>query len=250
MSCPLYFFPRTRADEVTQADRFKLGFLEKRGVAPAFAGIESVSQQASLFECTGKGPGGGTGMFLTVVPNGVAPLRLGHYPEFQIWAERPAGADCWVAIDREHPPQPHELAIGQPKGHSVKLGDGNTWTVPIIRSPQGGRSQLPSDFIYDGNGNPQIVRDPATDRLWELAGEVWDHTVDRANHPLMPAGSVMELALGSLAMNYRVGRVEATLLRLFGSANWEKVMEAVLDWPAVEEMLIVQKKTASHPLGS
>lgn len=250
MACPLYFFPRVRADEVTQDDRLIPAFLEKRGVAPAFSGIESVLRQCALFECTGKGPGGGTGMFLTVIPSGMAPVRLDYKPEFQVWYERPAGADCYVAVDREHPPRPHELAIGQPKGHEVKLGDGNAWTVPIIRSPVGGRSQMPSDFVYDGNGNLVVARDPATDRLWELAGEVWDHTVDRQNHPLIDAGAIMELALGSLAMNYRVGRVEATILRLFGSANWEHVMEAVLDWPAVEQMLEVQKKTASHPLGS
>ena len=205
---PIYFFPNARRDQLvkpmsTQLDR---AFVAARGVEAAFVGVRNVNAQTSCQELPGKGPGGQSGVLIQVLPaGGDAPPRLGFHPEFQQWYERPAGCDCWVGIDREHPTPSDLLHTAKPTGTPLELGDGNSWRIPIVRCPFGrdalGRSQLPRDFAYDSSGQFQTVRSADSDALWELSGLAWDHFFANEGHPTVELEQMVELVLQSLALN-------------------------------------------------
>lgn len=253
MSSPIYFFPGVRPLAIVDRDRLRFSFLEGRGVAAAFAGVKSVQADTCCVEITGKGPSGRTGTMLVATCGREPPLHLTYAPDHQTWIEGPAGADCWVCLAKDHPPTPADLARSpHPQGRAVELGDGNKWHVPILRSPfdreSHGRSHLPRDFYYDKNGQLAMRLQADSERLWELSGVAWDHYLKRDEHPTIDSELLMELAIGALAINYRVGKVEATLLGpLIGSANWEAIVEAILDFALVNEMLELQKKSAEQP---
>ncbi len=242
MASPVYFFPRVRSSAVVERNRLRMSFLAERGVAAAFAGISDVQAQTSCYELPGRGPGGHSGLVLQVVGN-PAPVRIGYSADHQRWHERPAGCDCWVGLDTEFPPTPEDLAIGAPRGYACELGDGRTWKIPIVRSIREERSQLPYDFVYGDDG--QVATRRAESRLWELSAEGWNHWFDREKHPTISAEILVELCLGALALNYRVGKIEQNLLRLVTGGNWSRLLELLLDVPLLEEYS--QKKTGSSP---
>ena len=247
MASPIYFFPRTEHDQVVKGSKLDHGFLAAHGCAPAFDGIRDAKLETSAFALTGNGPGGASGLMIQSMRPGRAPVRIGFHPKFQTWHEKPAGADCWVGIDNEYPPTPGDLAkVDRPDGYEVELADGYVWRVPIVRSPfkreELGRSQMPRDFVFNGDGHVHAVRTSSSDRLWELSGVAWDHTVDRENHPSIDLDTLLELCIEALAVNYRFGRIEQQVMRTINSTNWEAITNAVLDVRLVDEMLALQKK--------
>jgi len=248
MASPVYFFPGVRESAVVQANRLRASFLRERGVAAAFAGITDVRAQTSCYELPGRGPGGQAGLVLQVVaprPGVEPPVNIGYAGEVsQAWHERPAGCDCWVGIDKTWPPTPAELAIGTPTGYPLELGDGQTWKVPIVRSVQPERSQVPFDYVFDGSG--RLVIEQQASPLWDLAEEGWNHYFHRAQHPTISTEILVALCLGALALNYRLGNVEQTVLRLVNSRNWSRCMELLLDAPLLEEHAALEKKTGDR----
>jgi hypothetical protein len=248
MAAPIYFFPKTRPDALVAGDRLRERVLAEWGAAHAFLGITSIRAQTSLNELSGKGPGGQSGTLLQVIPPGEPPMRIGFYPDHQDWHEAPAGCRAWVGIDREYSPRPADLVrVADPAGHNVQLGDGHTWKVPIIREPfnkeSAGRSQLTRDFTFDSSGRLVFVRQSSDDRLWELSGVAWDHFFEREKQPTLDMEEMVELILGALAINYRIGKPEAQLLRLFNTKTWSPAVEAILDTAFVDDVLAAQKKT-------
>jgi hypothetical protein len=243
MASPIYFFPQTRVSQVVANDRLVQSFLDARGVAAAFAGVKSVSQGCSCFELTGSGPGGHSGVLIHVLPGGKPPLRLEYSAKFQAWHEKPAGADCWVGIDNEYPPTPADLARGPHlSGYDVELADGNTWRVPIVRSPQPSRECGDRDFCFDTNGRAYSVR-TGDERLWQLAEVVWDHYIDTEADSSVGLDDLLEFCIGTLSMNYRFGKPEQHILRLIKASNWQAVADAALDIPLLKEAAEAQKKT-------
>ena len=239
MASPVYFFPRVSRSAIVDGNRLRASFLAERGVAAAFVGITDVQRQTSCYDLPGRGPGGHSGLILQVLGD-PAPVRVGFAGEHQRWIEHPAGCDCWVGVDTEYPPTPADLAIDAPRGYPLTLGDGQTWKVPVVRSVEPAREQLPYDFVYGADGQPELVR--AESRLWELAAEGWNHLYERAAHPTISTETLLELCLGALALNYRLGKVEQTVLRLVNSANWSRCLELLLDVPLLEAH--AEKKTA------
>ncbi len=242
MASPVYFFPRVTRAAAIQGNRLRADFLAARGVAAAFAGVTDAQAQTSCYELPGRGPGGHSGLVLQVLGD-PAPVRIGFSADHQRWVERPAGCDCWVGVDEEYPPTPEDLAIGSPRGYPLELGDGRVWKVPIVRSAREDRAQLPFDFVFGDDGRIETRRRAA--RLWELSEEAWNHTFDRENHPTISTETLLELCLGALALNYRVGRVEQNLLRLVTGDNWPALLELLLDVPLLREY--AEKKTRSTP---
>jgi len=246
MASPLYFFPGIRLESIVKNNRLDLAFLAGRGVAPAFAGIRDVRSQMSVQELRAHGPGNHSGALLTVVAGDV-PLRLGFFPDFQTWHERPAGCEAWVGLDREYPPMPANLAHAVlMRGHDVELSDGNFWHVPIVRSPFDrdamGRSSLPRDFSYDQSGRAISTRQSSSDQVWELSAAAWDHTMCPAQMPSLNLSLLLELCVSTIGLNYRFGKVEQELLRPINSANWEAISDALLDVPLLEERVELEKK--------
>lgn len=253
MAAPIYFFPSTPLSAIVKNGQLDHEFFKRRGVAKSFTGERDARASVSIIEITGKGPGGHSGVLITPLVNGQPPLRLGFFPDFQTWHEKPAGCDAWVGIDKEYPPTPGDLQIGQLlRGSDVQLGDGNLWRVPIVRTPfsrdQMGRSSLPRDFVYDADGIATGVRQASSDHLWELSGQVWDHSTNREKFPTIDLQVLLEVCIEALALNYRFGKAEQQVLRLINSTNWEAISDALLDVALVDEAIELQKKTQeSHP---
>jgi len=234
MAPPIYFFPNLAVSELVKQDKFDQQAIASRGLGGVLGDLVRVRERCSLFELVKPGPGGATGTLLSVT-GGKSPQRMGYYPESQDWHERPVGMDVWVGIDREMPPTPDDLARGERLyGYAVEMGDGCNWVVPVIRCPFGreafGQSSLPMDYTYRSGHAEQVICEDYRE-LWELTGQAWDHWYDRESQPEMDLDVLLRIAVESLGINYRYGKVEQTVLRLVNSRNWEDVLAAVLDVP-------------------
>jgi len=227
MSGFLYFIPGVQAvSEKTLADK---------GLSDRLVAFESIQVQ--------KGPGDAPGMLLrSNLSKGVS--RFGYYPDQQTWSQ--SGA-FWTGIINSEPPQPGELKRDDfINGHPVKLNDGNEWMIPVARAfPTG--TNLPCSLSLGPDG--ELVFDileryvpfsKHAERLFlefygGLAGESEEeaserlHDLDWFNH-----------AVEALAVNYRVGAQEVSLLKLLTTRNVFEVCRAVVDFPEfvkrVEEM--------------
>ena len=188
-----------------------------------------------------SGPGGHVGMLATYGGE-----EIGYYPDKQIWRKR--GPGVWVGMWRELPrPTLAELATdAQLPGHEVVLRDGQRWVAPMARewddSAESSRVRVPAAFDLDDDG--RWVRGEVEERyrrLWEIASKRWDSIGDEAAALLVTDAT--DMAVECLAVNYRIGRVEAALLGLFddqGRAAIE-VLDAAVDLPTIRRWM--QKKT-------
>lgn len=254
MPSPLYFFPALRlADLVTQTG-FSRAALERYDLAGTLGDVRlgDLSRQELT---TAAGPGGKSGAMIAVNAAGQPPARFGYHAAFQSWTCVLTDPELWVGVDREYPPTPVDLA--RPNlldGHPVTLADGNSYVVPIVRSPDRSRQSLPKEMFYDAAGQFQteVHRDYAA--LWEISGEVWDFLMpdpEDAEHGMkeMAYSKILDYCLAILGANYRYNRAEHAALRLVntGRQTWERIFEAALDAPFIASVVTASKKNADLP---
>ena len=253
MAPPIYFFAGLRLDQLISGSAFSRVTLEKYGLAEVFSDIQSIEPHCRT-DLTTAGPGGASGAMFATSTNGQPPHRFGHYPDFQQWTKVRNEPELWLGIDREQPPTPADLARAVVlQGHPVKLADGNTYEVPVIRSPVR-PTGLPQDMVYDAAGEFTTAIKPQYADLWEQTQPAWDFLYgsddDDDNEPReMGFDDILDHCLRFLGVNYRYGRYEQMVLRLVDTSRgtWEKMFSAALDMPFVESVLASQKKTSSPP---
>ena len=271
MAPPLYFLPHTSAGDVAPGGRLNRQLLRDRGLDGVFADVQSPQLDCSLNALAGRGPENLPGVILCAFSSssgGEPPRRLGYYPREQTWHAcyermkdeggrmneeklQPSSFSLhpsfYLGLDTASPPTPADLARKQIyRGHRVKLADGHEWEVPILRSPAGVTS-LPRSMSWDAAGSFElrVKRDyvaawdasEATMRLFYEPGS--DRTIDLEEACLR--------GLEALAINYRVGRAEQSILGLIDSTNWEEVLLASVDGPTVTAYLTAQKKNTPSP---
>lgn len=237
----LYYFPRATVAAVREGDRFRREFLAGHGLDQSLGGVRSIDREFSLMEFTAAGPGDAPGAMLTPVIPEAPPPRIGFYPAVQTWTKVAAEPELWIGLDRDYPPRPDDLA--RPRvfpGHPVVLADGQTYQVPVIRSPLGGRSSLPRQLYHDPAGVLILQVRPEHEVLWAASGRVWDAFFEPDSAGTMTYSEILGHTLAFLGLNYRYGPREQSALRLVDTDNWREVMKAAVDWPAVEAE---QKKT-------
>lgn len=247
-----YFIPNRQA--LTPPDAAKLG------LAYAFErGIDCAQ--------TERGPEGLKGI-VCAQQDSYDDGQLGYHEKQQVWREVPAapGAESRVFVGyyRDALPGPQDLARKkQLDGWPLELGDDLTWSLPMARSyserDQGGEL----DLIWYVN-LPQRLELAADGRwcateilaryapLWHLH-EAWlrwrTGTATDADRALFNDQGQTEGAVLCLQTNYRVGRVEASLLGLLTDEHVPAILDRLIDRPtwdgwAKKKMTQLMKSTA------
>lgn len=279
MAAPLYFFARRQLGDVVRDDRLLPSVLRESKLADTLADVTS-AQQCCVNEITTHGPGGASGVLLTVLPaSGETPKRVGFAPDFQIWKQASkspdgSGKDLWIGVDREHPPTPADLlrrtasrVAGEMRaphsGYQITLADGLCWTVPVIRRPplveRHGLplTALPRDLGWDLEGKFVETLKAEYQALWEDTAGLIDLFYESADDPArtafrqglweMSIEDGLRWALRILGLNYRYGFHEQNLLRAVDRSSVFLVLGAAVDTPLVGSVLQAeaQKKTAT-----
>lgn len=250
MSSFLYFFP----DLPTLVTRRDFELRELGHALPPAGGPTS-----SRID---NGPGGTGGVLTTFVGAGGKEPTLRFDSDNQDWRRGPGR---WIegkelvshvgASRGEQRPTPATLARERfVAGETVRLRDGNDWTIPIARSVVRG-STLPKELVVGEDLKSWSSRDlPEYLSLCADAERVftWLHggEPDAEGNVVVsiPYSEGMRIAVAALAVNYRVGPAEVDLLRLFSEPEMEAVLKAVCDFPAYEQMLQDRKKKNRPPL--
>lgn len=196
----------------------------------------------------GSGPGGESGVIVAPVPiGGQVPETFGFFPDRQKWI------NCgphWLGYELGTLPGPEVLRRKSLlPGYEVPLGDGQVWQVSVIRR-LGKFPALPRTMALNDTG--EFVTDvlPEFAGTWDASAEMFDFLF-RAES--IPFEQVFALAVEALAVNYRVGPREVSVLGLLNTVNFQSVFEAACDWRQLCELLNIpdeegQKKSAPPPV--
>lgn len=245
MGAFLYFLPDVQAAGLEVIERFGLTDRLPPG-STTWVGI------------TGAGPEGKRGVMVAYQPPGEH-VRLGYYADEQCWHRAPR-ADYLVGWWTEDPPTPTGLQrIDGLAGHAVQLGDEQEWIVPVAVLCEGGNNLEQALTLGDAG---ELVANVAGKhaRIWEHALRVRDNAFigmglrERGDVPELTEREEWDYAVEALALNYRVGAPEVSLLHLLTTTTMRAVLMAVVDVPTMqrigEALLASEKKTATTPAGS
>lgn len=145
------------------------------------------------------------------------------------------GESFWVAIE-DLPPRPQDLEreVGL-SGYELVLGDGNTWRVPLIHRWNEDRSEhepnLPTSMGMIGGKVRTRIR-PEYQAIDVIASRLFTSFVAEETASLEQA---MADAVALLAVNYRIGIEEASLLGLFTGELLVDVLATAIDLPKLRE---------------
>lgn len=202
-----------------------------------------------------NGPGGKHGI-VCAQSDSYGDGQLGYRPENQVWIQIP-GSEIHVGHYKGHLPTADELLRQKPLGgHILELDSGDRWLCPQARSysekMEGDElaiywhCQLPQRLSLGADGH--WVRGGVTGRyaaLWELT-EAWQ----RMKFPDAPENDrrrfddegQIDAAVLCLQANYRIGRLEASLLGLLNDELVGQILDCNIDWATF--VSLIQKKTA------
>lgn len=231
MSGFFYYLPGSQSPKLADAINAGLGY-----AFPSFAARGCMS-----------GPDGDIGAVC-----GVTSEQLGYFANRQTWRRIP-GSSAWVGYYTDAPPTPEDLArTEQIDGHKVKLCDGRYWLCPIARGPEGVVLPRYADLDDEGHWTAGRVQ-PQHEAFLRIAEEFWCvFAGGEANDDgiVFNFDGLNESAVGCLAVNYRLGPIEAAILQLFDlpgklvDARAMKVLEAAVDWPKWQSL--VKKKLVTE----
>jgi hypothetical protein len=209
-----------------------------------------------------NGPGGSGGVVMASAEH-CAPSRVRYVPAEQEWIKADG---YWIGQWKDEKIGPADLLRRELlDGHFVELADGQKWLCPIARSHglEGDsirwyHNRLPRSVAIGSDRKwhrGEVI--PRYRRLWQLNLSWWDVRV--ASVPADSAVGDMitfdfdglhESAAECLAVNYRLGPDEISLLGLFDSESARKILDALIDMPTLvrldEEL---QKKTENTAAG-
>ncbi len=182
---------------------------------------------------------------------------IGYYPNRQTWRRIPQSS-AWCGYDTDAPPGPGDLVRPDPLGgHEVELADGRHWLVPVARMvvDDGGSlryyDRLPRRMHLDDDG-AWTAGEPR-ERYRELDAIVESHIQAAIGEAGVEGIARLAIdpasAIAVLAVNYRLGPVEADVLGLF---DWNgrqamRVLDAACDLPGLERLK--KKRDSDMPRG-
>ena len=233
---PLFFLPDERA--------LSASLIEQHGL----------DRLVSNPQCrqTYAGPDGAGG--LLVADGSVPAEQLAFHPEQQTWSPR-FGRSSLVGTWTNNSPSPDELLREKPiAGADVKLLDGRTWHVPMLR-------QWKPDSLIDWTCRlPRVMQQCASSGQWLVTEvipqyrDLWQHSMRIANalfEQLSKADSaeldwtdLFEFAVAALAVNYRIDASVLSHLRILEPETAVEIVQAALDWGTLRASL---KNALSRP---
>ena len=254
-----YFIPEGRPG-------IGLAELGRLGLGYAFESRSIATRQVS-----GGGPGGHGGLLLAAADRG-GDQRLGYFADQQTWQKIVGvGNDeaqmtndefaPWAGFYTAEPPGPELLVRKAPlDGRPLALADGRPWVIPRARAffEEDGELQwrygLPhvSRLGEDGRWSTGKVAPRYAD-LWAIA-ERWEserlaggeEDAEESESQEERYQRLHDTAAAVLRANYRLGRVEVSLLGLLSTVHVLQVLDELIDLPTRLEWL--EKKTG--PLGT
>jgi len=229
----LYYLPNVRT-------------LNEAGVREAGLAY-ALGRGGPTYQAMSPGPNGSAGVLFTL-PGASGQCASSEAAGRATWAQVPNAA-VWVGFDPDDPPTPEDLARErQIDGHGVTLEDGQQWLVPVARA-LAGHCPLPRRVSWDGaQWSPGEVLERYRDleghaqRLWGLVMGAAEATPETEAPPPITFADECDIAAAALALNYRLGPAEISLLGLFSTESEARVALAIIDWPALEAL---KKKAAS-----
>jgi hypothetical protein len=238
----LYFIPREPA-------ACKIEDLRRDGLGYAFEGRAAPALVLN-------GPEGKRGT-IVADPRVADEAGFGYFPDRQSWQKIPPGSPghdvgAWVGRASEPVILPQDLAREQQlKGHWVAMPDEQRWLVPIARRTIDTEEEmtwfnaLPQviGLGEDGQWNTGKVL-PRFAPLWEVAVRWFDAVVGAEStdaETIIDFANTVDAAVLALSANYRIGKVEASMLGLLTFESAKEVLMALIDWPTITAWLNKKK---------
>jgi hypothetical protein len=201
-----------------------------------------------------SGPGAAPGLLCLIEPApGAAaegsPLR--YAPQDQTWRKR-ADGKFWVGLTNPGRPAPEQLIRARfISGIPIRLADGNDWTIPICLSIARG-SSLPKALVLGEDGESWTLEElPEFISLCGDAETIWAaFQKSQAGQIEFNLKEATRIAAAALGVNYRLGILEASLLRLLTTQNIWEILQAMIDLSAVMQIALEHQKKASDAAGS
>jgi hypothetical protein len=246
---PLYYLPGVSRKALAPDGNLVRSILGSRGIGDTFRDVIGIAADCGITDVTGTGPDGGSGCILCYQTlDGSLPESTGFDPDKQTWTEA-EGVDggLWLGLTNDSPPTPEDMRRKkQIGGYSFPLGDGQTWTVPVLRRPDDS-TELPTGMVIQPDGSIDEPVKAAYRQLWEDAGKIVGYFYTDTNPDRqLDRPTAMSLAMRALGLNYRFGTHEQNLLQLLDSESFLAVVGMMVDTPkclTIEEA--EQKKTES-----
>lgn len=259
MAAPLYFLPNCSKDAVAPAGNLNHKLLAERGLGHVFGEpgstvrLKGLTVDTACSQLAGRGPGNLSGVILCALPtSGQAPRRIGYYPAEQKWVPWLDGSQVWIGWDPSEPPGPEDLARRERfPGHAVELADGNSYEIPVVRSPVTGRgTSLPCTMGWDSAGAFEVRIKAEYRTAWDESersatlfyGGVADPGWRRIDYE-----EALRMCLRALSLNYRLGRLEQNAFGLVDTETCQRILGATVDWPTVEREMELSKKNGGSP---
>lgn len=258
----IYFVPAEKWADSPQTDAERIRACFALGIGYAF------DKAPLIRRIKGTGPDGGPGFLFH---DGRIPMTDARPSDAGIkWRQDPI-TGVYVGWRPDALPKPGDLQRTEimERNHARALGDGRLWLCPValfwMRGDEGRPLRpvngLPREVDLDAAG--RFVPYGMTERdewLWTVAAQWHDlrHQIakgeigDEIEAPDADADEVRvtfefenltEHALFALQTNYRIGRVEVIALRLFSKYGAQRVLDALIDLPTVNDWV---KKNLDH----
>jgi hypothetical protein len=233
-----YYVPGKDSGGVTQDDLRANPFL-----AVPFADLihsPLVFRDTLLSRPVASGPDGGKGCVIAVRPQVDDGQRPSYQPQSQTWqrfGNEKLGYQ-WIGYDTATPPGPNSLRRkNQIPGADVELGDRRIWSAPQILSLNDDNSQwehrLPVLYQADEKLRWSASVQPRYLEVFEAAKKVIGATYHGAP---VTVGESLEWSLLFLAVNYRVGAAESSLLGIMSTHYLASILHAAIGEAGVEQL--------------
>ena len=218
MSHPFhYLLLGVRSAELAPGNQVSVEILERHHLVHLADALEVVPRDATLVDLP-------TGVLMTPSLRGAAPPVFTWQPATQQWID--LSPQLRIGWEQGDLPTPEVLERRTPiPGIPVRDDVGQSWIIPIARSPRG-RETLPADFDFDlASGAPRRVRKRCHEWLWELSGKMWDYWnhAPEDRDPALTEEWMIRHAAQILGVNYLVGPPELNAFRAMGHAVLDDV---------------------------
>jgi hypothetical protein len=254
------------------ANHSKSDIVSKSG--PPFSGSSAaVLKRLELFETLGDlsgldslsfaelpiaGPGGNSGVMLSVAADGFKPMVARFNPERQAWKQ--VSSAVWIGTEsnpesgEEVIPEPEWLARSKSPVQSyenVMLANGTIWEVPVIREPlingemaipEFHTCKLPSSFARDvaGQWRSQVL--PKYSKLWAESQALFEKLIEGES---VFYSEAFTFAADVLALRYRFNLLIHSRWpdQFLTTENVFSVVRAAVGWNILTRFVEDQKKS-------
>src|SRR5688572_16828952 len=108
MAAPVYFFPGVKKKAFAAGNKPNQSLLRERGLDSVLGELADLDRQTCCNDLPGTGPGGASGLMLSVAPLAGRELGsrvTGYHPELQAWHHVVDAGDVqlWIGLDKEEP---------------------------------------------------------------------------------------------------------------------------------------------------